>query len=138
MVVAVVFETLATSRRLSIKADDTLDAARVLRNVINDRFLIDDLLMQNQDEVQASADIPGEPGWGYAIRMIPLQLIADGDRDPVDVASVMNLNICVFHRVDSGEKRYCVDRWFRNDDVLSQVGGLREGRGPGRKKSRSR
>ncbi len=140
MVVAVVFETLASSRRLSIKADDTLEAARVLRNVINDRFVIDDLLVKekDKDEVQVSSDVPGEPGWGYAIRMTPLQLISDDERDPLDVASVMNLRICVFHQVDSREKRYCVDRWFRNDDVLAQVGGLRGGSGPGGSRRRSR
>lgn len=134
VVVAVTFEALSASRRLSIKADDTIEAARVLQNLLNDRLLIDDLLLKGEEVAEVSGTLSDEPDWGYWIRMAPLQLLLDDERDPIDVPSVMWMEICALHMQPNGEKRYCVDRWFRNDDVLRQVGGLPQE--PGASKSK--
>lgn len=134
VVVAVTFEALSVSRRLSIKADETLEAARILQNLLNDRLLIHEVLLKGEDVAEVSGILPDELDWGYWVRMTPLLLLAEDEQDPVDVPSVMRMDICAVHLLPYREKRFCVDRWFRNDEVLLQVGGLQQGQGASKSK----
>lgn len=117
VVVSVVFETLSASRRLSIKADDTLEAARVLHNVVNNRFVIDRMLELRNENAERSGVAEGDPGWTYSMRSRPLRLIADQERDPLDMNALVDVEICVFPSAGAGQKMYCTHRWFRNDDL---------------------
>ena len=117
VVASVVFETLSTSRRLSIKADDSLDAVRVLHNVVNNRFVIDQMLGLRNENAERSGVAEGDPGWNYTLRSQPLRLIADMDRDPLDMNALVDMEICVFRAADPGQKMYCIHRWYRSDDI---------------------
>uniref|UniRef100_A0A7C4RRV0 Prepilin-type N-terminal cleavage/methylation domain-containing protein n=1 Tax=Desulfatirhabdium butyrativorans TaxID=340467 RepID=A0A7C4RRV0_9BACT len=141
VVVAAVFDALSASRRLSIKADETLEAGRVLGNVLNNRFLIEDLLQRYEDEIEITDVVSQEPEWMVAIRIVPLLLLAEDERDPIDAAGMERMQVCVYRAAAGGwgreNKRYCVERWVRYGTGGSDQAGLKKSRSrKGSEKSR--
>lgn len=121
-VVAVAFETMSASRRLSRKADETIEAARILQNFINNRAVIDEWLIEEKRPTEMTGEIVSEPGWRFAVHMTPLQWMADGDRDPIEVPSVTAMHLCVLHDTDQGARSFCVDRWFSTAERQGSMG----------------
>jgi len=132
VVVAVVFDALSASRRLSIKADETLEAGRVLGNVLNDRFLIEELLQRKDDEIEVTDVVSREPEWMFSIRIVPLLLLPEDERDPIEAAGMQRMQVCVYRAAGNGwgreNKRYCVERWMRDESGVSDQAGLKKSR----------
>jgi len=104
-----VFQALSSSRRISLKADETLQAVRLAGNLLASPALIDAVLSGRA----ISARIPGEDGWKYTLSALPLEIGAGNKRDIFQVPAMFELTLCLFHETDVREKAFCMKQWIR-------------------------
>jgi prepilin-type N-terminal cleavage/methylation domain-containing protein len=104
-----IFQTLSSSRRISLKADETLQAVRLAGNLLASPVLVDTALKGKQ----VAAQIDGEGGWRYALSALPLEIDTGNKRDIFQVPAMFELTLCLFHETDRREKAFCMKQWIR-------------------------
>jgi prepilin-type N-terminal cleavage/methylation domain-containing protein len=103
----VVFGELSRSKSLSFKADFVLDSVRILHNLTENSQLIGKAI--RDDGVKG--DVPGEKGWMYSIKAVPLELKLKPGDEPVEIPGMKSLKICI--KREHYKKEYCITRWYR-------------------------
>lgn len=104
-----IFQSLSSSRRISLKADETLQAVRLAGNLLASPALMDNAMKGRA----LSAIINGEAGWRYTISSLPLEIDTGDKRDVFQVPAMFELTLCLFHERDRLEKAFCVKQWIR-------------------------
>jgi prepilin-type N-terminal cleavage/methylation domain-containing protein len=104
-----IFQALSSSRRISLKADENLQAVRLAGNLLASSALIDTALKGRG----VAARIDGEAGWRYTLSALPLEMNAGSTRDIFQVPAMFELTLCLFHETDRREKAFCMKQWFR-------------------------
>jgi prepilin-type N-terminal cleavage/methylation domain-containing protein len=104
-----VFQALSSSRRISLKADETLTAVRLAQNILANPALIDKALKGR--EIAGNIDM--EPAWRYSLSALPLELDTGDKRDVSQVPAMFELKLCLFHESDRREKAFCMKQWQR-------------------------
>jgi prepilin-type N-terminal cleavage/methylation domain-containing protein len=104
-----VFQALSSSRRISLKADETLTAVRLAQNLLANPVLLDMALNGRE----TSGNIEMEPDWRYSLSALPLELNTGDKRDAVQAPAMFELNLCLFHVTDRREKAFCMKSWRR-------------------------
>ena len=104
-----IFQALSSSRRISLKADETLQAVRLAGNLLASSVLMDNAMKGRA----ISAIIDGEAGWRYTISSLPLEIDTGDRRDVFQVPAMFELTLCLFHETDRREKAFCVKQWIR-------------------------
>jgi len=104
-----VFQALSSSRRISLKADETLTAVRLAQNLLADPALMDTAMKGR--EIAGNIDM--EPAWRYSLSALPLELDTGDKRDVSQVPAMFELNLCLFHETDRREKAFCMKQWHR-------------------------
>ena len=72
-----VFQALSVSRRISLKADETLTAVRLAQNLLANPALIDTALKGGE----IAGNVDTEPAWRYSLSALPLELDTGDKRD---------------------------------------------------------
>jgi prepilin-type N-terminal cleavage/methylation domain-containing protein len=104
-----IFQALSSSRRISQKADETLTAVRLAKNLLANPALIDTALKGGG----VASRIEGEAGWRYTIYALPLEIDVGTTRDALQIPAVFELTVCLFHETDRREKSFCLKQWHR-------------------------
>jgi prepilin-type N-terminal cleavage/methylation domain-containing protein len=104
-----IFQALSSSRRISLKADENLDAVRLASNLLNDPAVVDTALKRGE----IMNRIEGEAGWRYSLSAQPLEIDTGDTRDVFQVPAMFALNLCLFHESDFREKAFCMQQWIR-------------------------
>jgi general secretion pathway protein I len=104
-----IFQALSSSRRISIKADETLTAVRLAQNLLENPALIDTVLKGRG----VASRIEGEAGWRYTFSALPLEINVGNTRDALQVPAMFELTVCLFHETDRKEKSFCLKQWHR-------------------------
>ena len=104
-----VFQALSSSRRISLKADETLTAVRLAQNLLANPALIDTALKGRE----IAGNIEMEPAWRYSLSALPLELDTGDKRDVFQVPAMFELKLCLFHETDRREKAFCMKQWHR-------------------------
>jgi prepilin-type N-terminal cleavage/methylation domain-containing protein len=104
-----VFQALSSSRRISLKADETLQAVRLAGNLLSSPVLMD-TAMKGRDIADR---VDGEAGWRYSISARPLEMDTGNSRDVFQVPAMFELTLCLFHETDRREKIFCMKQWIR-------------------------
>ena len=104
-----IFQGLSASRRISLKADETLTAVRLAQNLLANAALIDTVLKGKG----VSDRIDEEIGWRYTFSSLPLEITVGDSRDTLQVPSMFELTLCLFHETDRREKAFCTKQWRR-------------------------
>jgi prepilin-type N-terminal cleavage/methylation domain-containing protein len=104
-----VFQALSSSRRISLKADETLTAVRLAQNLLANPALIDTALKGRE----IAGNIEMEPAWRYSLSALPLELDTGNKRDVFQVPAMVELKLCLFHVTDRREKIFCLKQWHR-------------------------
>ncbi len=104
-----IFQALSSSRRISLKADETLQAVRLAGNLLASPALKDTVLRGSG----IAARIDGEAGWRYTLSASPLEIDTGNKRDIFQVPAMFELTLCLFHETDLREKAFCMKQWIR-------------------------
>ena len=104
-----IFQVLSSSRRISLKADETLQAVRLAGNLLASPALVDTALKGRG----IAARIDGEAGWRYTFSALPLEIDTGNKRDVFQVPAMFELTLCLFHETDRREKAFCMKQWIR-------------------------
>lgn len=104
-----IFQALSSSRRISLKADETLQAVRLAGNLLASPALMDTALKGRE----IAARIDGEAGWRYTLSALPLEIDTGNKRDVFQVPAMFELTLCLYHETDRREKAFCMKRWIR-------------------------
>ena len=104
-----IFQALSSSRRISLKADETLQAVRLAGNLLASPALMDTALKSGG----IAARIDGEAGWRYTFSALPLEIDTGNKRDVFQVPAMFELTLCLFHETDRREKAFCMKQWIR-------------------------
>jgi prepilin-type N-terminal cleavage/methylation domain-containing protein len=104
-----IFQALSSSRRISLKADETLQAVRLAGNLLASPALMDTALKGRE----IAARIDGEAGWRYTFSALPLEIDTGNKRDVFQVPAMFELMLCLYHETDRREKAFCMKRWIR-------------------------
>jgi general secretion pathway protein I len=104
-----VFQSFSQASRLGFKSGEVAEAARIARNVLADAALIETVL----DEGDREGVVPEEPGWRYSLQVGPLQIRFDEDYEAVDVPSMVEFQLCLFHQTEQAVRKHCLSRWYR-------------------------
>ena len=104
-----VFQALSSSRRISLKADETLTAVRLAQNLLANPALMDTAL--NGRELAGNIEL--EPAWRYSLSALPLELNTGDNRNVSQVPAMYELSLCLFHVSDQREKAFCMKQWHR-------------------------
>jgi prepilin-type N-terminal cleavage/methylation domain-containing protein len=104
-----VFQALSSSRRISLKADETLTAVRLAQNLLANPALMDTAL--NGRELAGNIEM--EPAWRYSLSALPLELDTGDNRNVSQVPAMFELRLCLFHESDLREKAFCMKQWHR-------------------------
>ncbi|MBI5591150.1 MAG: type II secretion system protein [Deltaproteobacteria bacterium] len=104
-----IFQALSSSRRISLKADETLQAVRLAGNLLANPALINTVLKDRK----IAARIDEETGWRYTLSALPLEMDTGNKRDVFQVPAMFELTLCLFHETDLREKAFCTKQWVR-------------------------
>jgi prepilin-type N-terminal cleavage/methylation domain-containing protein len=104
-----VFQALSVSRRISLKADETLTAVRLAQNLLANPALIDTALKGRE----IAGNIDSEPAWRYSLSALPLEMNTGDNRVVFQVPGMFELKLCLFHESDRREKAFCMKQWHR-------------------------
>jgi prepilin-type N-terminal cleavage/methylation domain-containing protein len=104
-----IFQALSGSRRISLKADETLQAVRLAGNLLAGTAVMDTALKGSG----IAARIDGEAGWRYTLSALPLEINTGDKRDIFQVPAMFELTLCLFHETDHREKAFCMKQWIR-------------------------
>ena len=104
-----IFQALSSSRRISLKADETLQAVRLAGNLLASPALMDTALKGRE----INARIDGDAGWRYTLSALPLEIDTGNKRDVFQVPAMFELTLCLYHETDRREKAFCMKRWIR-------------------------
>jgi prepilin-type N-terminal cleavage/methylation domain-containing protein len=104
-----VFQAFSQSKRISWKADEKLESARIAQNILADSALIDAALRDEGKE----GIVEGENGWKYIISVKPLEYIPENEENPLEIPAMLDLRLCLVHDSGQKEKSFCLNRWYR-------------------------
>lgn len=104
-----IFQSLTVSRRISVKADETLTAVRLAQNILADPALIDTAVRGRA----VAAPIEEEQGWRYTLSAQPLEISTVNSRDAFQIPGMFELTVCLLHETDVHQKSYCMKQWYR-------------------------
>lgn len=104
-----IFQALSSSRRISLKADETLTAVRLAQNLLANSALIDTALKGRE----LAGNIEMEPEWRYSLSALPLEFDTGNKRDVFQAPGMFELKLCLFHVTDRREKIFCLKQWQR-------------------------
>lgn len=106
----VVFQSLARSKRISWKADDVMNAARISNNLFSDSVLLKKVI--NDEEIDG--EVEKNDSWSYTMSAKPLEIkILDDEDDIVEIKSMYEINLCLILKSHLKEKSFCTLRWYR-------------------------
>jgi len=105
----VVFQAFSQSKRISWKADEKTEAARIARNILANTALIEAALRDKEKE----GAVQEENGWTYTISVHPLELESEDKEIDVEIPSMLKLNLCLVHNMGQNEKTFRLNRWYR-------------------------
>jgi prepilin-type N-terminal cleavage/methylation domain-containing protein len=103
------FENLAISGRISLRANRTLEAVRIANNL----FMDDRLMVDLRRDQEAEGEVEGE-SWKYEIRIEPLVLNMGGEDDSdVEIPDMQRVELYLFpgSGAESGALRFV--KWLR-------------------------
>ena len=107
-----VFQAFSVSRSISMRADHMLEATRIAKNLLADPAIMK-MVLENEDSFDFAGTVPDESGWRFSFSGYPLALESETDGNPIDIPSVMETEVCVYHESDTNIRRFCLTRWFR-------------------------
>ena len=107
---AAVFQALSSSRRLSLKAEESLSAVRLAQNILANPAVIDAAVKGKA----MGGNIDGDRDWRYSLTARPLEISTGATKhDVYQVPSMYELDLCLSHFADFREKIFCVKQWYR-------------------------
>ena len=104
-----IFQALSVSRRISVKADETLTAVRLAQNILSDPSRIDAALKGRS----VAEPIEDADGWRYTLSAQPLEIGTVNSRDVLQIPGMFELTVCLIHETDVHQKSYCMKQWYR-------------------------
>lgn len=104
-----VFQAFSQSKRISWKADEKTEAARIAKNILANSALIDAALRDKEKK----GVVQEEKGWTYVISVLPLELKSEDEETLVEIPSMLKLNLHLAHNTGQNEKIFRLDRWYR-------------------------
>ncbi len=105
---SVVFQLLAQSKRISVKSDRTVEAARIMANLVNDPLVMEDA----EERMEISGAVPGETGWNYRIRVTsPVTIPGEEGEEPYENESLGKFEITLTDVAGSRERSFSTTRW---------------------------
>ncbi len=104
-----VFQAFSQSKRISWKADEKTEAARIAKNLFANSALIDAALRDKEKK----GVVPEENGWTYDISVLPLELKPKNEETFVEIPSMLKLNLRLAHNTGQNEKTFRLNRWYR-------------------------
>ncbi len=105
----VVFQAFSQSKRISWKADEKTEAARIARNILANSVLIDAALRDKEKE----GVVHEEKGWTYVISVHPLELQSEDEETYNEIPSMHKFNLNLVHNTGQNEKTFRLNRWYR-------------------------
>jgi prepilin-type N-terminal cleavage/methylation domain-containing protein len=105
-----IFQALSSSRRISLKADESLTAVRIAHNLLANPILIPTALK----DLKVSGAIENETEWHYTLSVKPLEFNTGNRLDIFLVPNMFELNLCLSHQTNDREKIFCAQQWYRN------------------------
>jgi len=104
-----VFQAFSQSKRISWKADEKLESARIAQNILADSALIGAAL---RDEGKEGV-VEGETGWKYTISVKPLEYRPENGENLLEIPAMLDIRLCLAHDSGQKEKSFCLNRWYR-------------------------
>lgn len=104
-----VFQAFSQSKRISWKADERLEIARIAQNILADSALIGAAL---RDEGKEGV-VEGETGWKYTISVKPLEYRPGNGENLLEIPAMLDIRLCLAHDSGQKEKSFCLNRWYR-------------------------
>lgn len=104
----VLFETLSQSKRVSWKADETVQAARVAHNLLASPKFVRAAL----DSRGAEGTIKDEKDWHYSFEVSSLKL-QDQNEQIVEIPGMLEIKLCISRAGHREQERFCLTRWYR-------------------------
>ena len=104
-----IFQALSSSRNISLKADETLQAVRLAGNLLADPGLMD-IVSKGRD---MTGPVVGEIGWRYTLSALPLEFDTGSKRDVFRPPGMVELKLCLFHETEGRAKIFCMNHWYR-------------------------
>jgi len=104
-----VFQAFSQSKRISWKADEKTEAARIAKNILANSALIDAALRDKEKK----GVVQEEKGWTYVISVHPLELKSKKEETFVEIPSMFKLNLRLAHNSGQNEKTFSLNRWYR-------------------------
>ncbi len=104
-----VFQAFSQSKRISWRAHELTEGARIAQNVLANSGLINAALRGEKKE----GVIEGEKGWRFTLSVQPLALEPYNEEPPLEVPDMLRLRLCVTLEGGAKEKSYCLTRWYR-------------------------
>lgn len=110
---------LGSSKRLSAKADQAVDAVRILNNLFNDTKFVKDIIKEEEYDDM----LPMEEGWHCRVEVEPLNVkiiedvmgrapLSNGDGgEEIEVPGMVAVKVCLKNNDSIIEKEYCITRW---------------------------
>ncbi|MFZ3047880.1 MAG: type II secretion system protein [Desulfatirhabdiaceae bacterium] len=109
--VGVVFQALAGSRRIAMRAENVLEASRIANNLLSNPVLLNDLMAAGTGAIE---DVVADtPGWRYSLTSSPLYIGQLEERDASEIAGILDLQLCLFKEAET-RKSFCLNRWYRD------------------------
>ncbi|OQY13872.1 MAG: hypothetical protein B6I31_00225 [Desulfobacteraceae bacterium 4572_19] len=106
----VIFQSLARSKRISWKADEVMEAARISNNLLADSVLLEQVVKDKDMD----GTVEDDDKWSYTISAKPLEIeVFEDDENSVEIASMYEINLCLILKSHSKEKSFCLARWYR-------------------------
>lgn len=104
---AVVFQAFSQSTRLRAKAESVMDAAHVLRELVDQPGFIRGVLERRG----GSGRVPGTDDWVFEAIVEPVMYVPEGTNQERELADMVAVTVCV--RGSSGEGgRRCITGWY--------------------------
>ncbi len=104
----VVFQAFSQSKRISWKADEKTEAARIAQNILANSSIIEAALKDKEKD----GVVQEEKGWTYVLSVHPLELESEEEIN-VEIPSMLKLNLRLVHNTGQNEKTFRLNRWYR-------------------------
>jgi prepilin-type N-terminal cleavage/methylation domain-containing protein len=104
-----VFQAFSQSKNISWRSDEKMECSRIAHNILADSALMEAAL----DDEEISGNVEGESGWRYSMTVQPLLIELEDKVKPVEIPSMLNLKLSLFHRVGEKEREFELERWYR-------------------------
>ncbi len=101
---AVVFQAFSQSTRLRAKAENVMDAAHLLHELMNDPGFMGHVLQSRG----GFGPVPGAEGWVYEATLDPIRYVPAGTTQEQEVPDMVSVTLCVKSRFGAGR---CLTGW---------------------------